>query len=83
MMKRILALLDELNINATSFTTDEFVQTFYETAKTIWYVNMRGKQVRWNVDIIRNTLGLELIPITQLMEKGGMTLPACPYEDAQ
>ena len=33
------------------------------------------------VDYYRNDLGLELIPITQLMEKGGRELPPCPYEE--
>ena len=33
------------------------------------------------VKYIREDLGLELIPITQLMEKGGLELPDCPYEE--
>lgn len=39
--------------------------------------------VRQVVPYYRDTLGLEMIPITELMAKGGMTLPACPYEDAE
>ena len=31
----------------------------------------------------QNELGLTLVLITELMAKGGLTLPACPYEDAQ
>ena len=33
------------------------------------------------VKYYREELGLEIIPITQLMEKGGLELPACPYEE--
>ena len=39
------------------------------------------KVLRDAVDYYRNELGLELIPITQLMEKGGLVLPDCPYEE--
>lgn len=28
----------------------------------------------------REELGLELVPITELMAMGGLELPACPYE---
>ena len=37
--------------------------------------------VRKAVPYYRDTLGLELIPITELMAKGGLELPACPYEE--
>ena len=33
------------------------------------------------VKYYREELGLELIPITELMAKGGLELPPCPYED--
>lgn len=39
--------------------------------------------VRQVVPYYRETLGLELIPITQLMAKGGLSLPDCPYEAAE
>jgi len=37
--------------------------------------------VRQAVPYYRETLGLELIPITELMATGGMELPASPYDD--
>ena len=33
------------------------------------------------VEYYREELGLEFVPITQLMEKGGLELPDCPYEE--
>ena len=73
----LLALLDELNINATIFMTGEFVINFPESAKKIrdagheigchslshphlldYHLDMRFKQVRRNVEIIRETLGV-------------------------
>ncbi len=33
------------------------------------------------VSYYRNTLGLELIPITELLALGGVQLPDCPYEE--